>query len=315
MTDVKMEGKKRAYLRRAADASVSEIPDRSKRRYANSVSEDKGGSSSMRGGCAAKYAAANPELPCTSHNLKKGEIDYGDLRSDHDLPGECTADDCESVVNECIYNAYESAAGFDEEQMDNDSDGGLSQDHLANSSDCCSIASDTESSIDETDGYVWETEFASNEFYSLHEDAGRKRTTTLDDRFFEPLYNGAEVTIFDYHISLFHFSLKHCLTKQGYKDLLKLVSQQLPSPNCALTSLYKLKKFFDHIFNEPAIEKHRYCSSCHHLLTKDEDATGTCPNKCSAVLEEFIICDIEYQLKAILSGLWVLVLSMAEVAT
>ena len=110
------------YLRRAADASVSEIPDRSKRRYANSVSEDKGGSSSMRGGCAAKYAAANPELPCTSHNLKKGEIDYGDLRSDHDLPGECTVDDLESVVNEC--NAYESA-GFDDDKIDNDSDAAL----------------------------------------------------------------------------------------------------------------------------------------------------------------------------------------------
>ena len=42
---------------------------------------------------------------------------------------------------------------------------------------CCSIASDTESSTDEMDDYVWETEFASNEFYSLHEDAqfvGRK---------------------------------------------------------------------------------------------------------------------------------------------
>ena len=305
MTDVKMEGKKRAYLRRAADTVVSEIPERSKRRY---VSQDKCGSSSMRGGWATKFAAAYPELPCTSHDLKKGEVDYGDLRSDCDLPGECTADDCERVVNESICDAYESVAGIDKEQMNRESDayGGLSEDHLANSSDCCSIASDSESSIDETDGYVWETEFSSNESYSLHEDAqqsaGKKRTTTLDDRFFEPLYIGAEVTIFDYHISLFHFSLKHCLTKRGYKDLLKLVSQQLPSPNSAITSLYKLKNFFGRIFNEPANEKHKYCSSCHHLFTKDEDATGTCPNQCCAVLEEFIICDIEFQLKAILSG-------------
>ena len=109
MTDVKMEGKKRAYLRRAADTVVSEIPERSKRRY---VSQDKCGSSSMRGGWATKFAAAYPELPCTSHDLKKGEIDYGDLRSDCDLPGECTADDCERVVNESICDAYESVAAL-----------------------------------------------------------------------------------------------------------------------------------------------------------------------------------------------------------
>ena len=125
-----------------------------------------------------------------------------------------------------ICDAYESVTGIDKEQMNRESDayGGLSQDHLANSSDCCSIASDSESSIDETDGYVWETEFSSNESYSLHEDAqqfaGKKRTTTLDNRFFEPLY---EVTIFDYHISLFHFSLKHCLTKQDKNKDIKIL--------------------------------------------------------------------------------------------
>lgn len=72
-----------------------------------------------------------------------------------------------------VCDAYESVAGFDKEQMNCESDayGGLSQEHLANSSDCCSIASDSESSIDETDGYMWETEFSSNESYSLHEDA------------------------------------------------------------------------------------------------------------------------------------------------
>ena len=68
---------------------------------------------------ATRFAAAYPELPCTSHDLKKGEIDYGDLCSDCDLPG---ADDCERVVNESICDAYESVAGIDKEQMNHESD-------------------------------------------------------------------------------------------------------------------------------------------------------------------------------------------------
>ena len=39
----------------------------------------------------------------------------------------------------------------------------------------------------------------------------------LDDTFFQPLYPGSDVTIFEYHTNLFHFSLKHCLTRRFVK--------------------------------------------------------------------------------------------------
>ena len=92
------------------------------------------------------------------------------------------------------------------------------------------------------------------------------------------------------------------------EDLLAAdISQQLPSPNSAMTSLYRLKRFFNHIFCEPVVEKHQYCCSVgHYLITKEEVETDlqhvVCLNNCNAPCEEFITCDIEFQLKAIMAG-------------
>ena len=57
---------------------------------------------------------------------------------------------------------------------------------------------------------------------------------------FEPLFQGLDVSSFDYHVPLKECALKHHITKEAYQDLLTLVAGILPSPNKALKSHYTI---------------------------------------------------------------------------
>lgn len=118
---------------------------------------------------------------------------------------------------------------------------------------------------------------------------------------FEPLYNGSDMSSFDYHTSLMEFTLKHHLTKQGYKDLLVLVARTLPTPNIAVKSEYVMRKYFHGaVCKTPKVTVHHHCSNCHHLFDPN-DSILQCPNICNAKTDRFVLCDLALQLKNMLS--------------
>jgi len=140
--------------------------------------------------------------------------------------------------------------------------------------------------------------------FSAQEDANTLQSVThldkVDDKYFEPLYEGATISIFDSYLFQLQFALRHSLTQKAFKELLELVSLHLPRPNKAPLSVYQLKKFFLNIFSCAKFTPHRYCSSCQHLLSSQE---AVCPNSClHSRVEEFILLDLESQLKEKLSG-------------
>ena len=123
-----------------------------------------------------------------------------------------------------------------------------------------------------------------------------------DNAIFKPLYNGAKMSSFDYHISLIEFTLKHHLTKQGYKDLLVLVTRSLPTPNIAETSEYVMRKYFTEVFETPQVTGHHYCSKCYYLFESNDPVLQR-PNKCNAKHDCFVLFDLAVQLKNKLSGM------------
>ena len=64
-----------------------------------------------------------------------------------------------------------------------------------------------------------------------------------------PLYPGTNLTIYEYHVKVFQFALKHNLTKYAYGDLLSLIQSVLPSSNSAITSLFKLNSLFSNLID------------------------------------------------------------------
>ena len=178
-----------------------------------------------------------------------------------------------------IDNSY-TGADF----RDVNSDDELSESDIDSLDSSNSYASDCSSSTSEVASHCSENEWAP------------------DNTIFQPLYNGAKMSSFDYHISLIEFTLKHHLTKQGYKDLLVLVARSLPTPNIAVTSEYVMRKYFTEAFETPQVSGHYYCSKCHYLF-QSNDSMLQCPNKCNVKQDRFVLCDLAVQLKNKLSGM------------
>ena len=116
----------------------------------------------------------------------------------------------------------------------------------------------------------------------------------------EPLYEGADVSIFDSHLLLFEFAIRHSLTKKAFSELIDLVATHLPRVAKPPASVYKLKQFFLHIFPDTASVTHKYCSKCHHLFG---DHDTVCENCCKAKVSQFIEIPISPQLKHKLEGI------------
>jgi hypothetical protein len=137
--------------------------------------------------------------------------------------------------------------------------------------------------------------------FQFSEDKGDNNVP--DSQCDRPLYPGTNLTIYEYHVKVFQFALKHNLTKHAYGDLLNLIQSVLPSSNSAITSLFKANSLFSNIIDpNKVIHHHKYCSFCHHLMMKTDDVNGKCPNGCDDTIEEFMICDIEIQMKSLMSG-------------
>lgn len=122
-------------------------------------------------------------------------------------------------------------------------------------------------------------------------------TSECADPLCQPLYDGAEVTIYDSYLLLMQHSLRHCLTKQAFGDLLKVVGMLLPNKSMVL--YYKLRKYFLDLFDDIVFEKHYCCSNCHSDL---EDKDGECCHGCNAIFIEFLTISVVSQLKRKIEG-------------
>ena len=116
------------------------------------------------------------------------------------------------------------------------------------------------------------------------------------------LYNGTKISVLQYHSIILQYSLKHCLSKTAVNDLLTFIADLLPRPNKAARSIYRHEKFFSVFEKQSFIEKHQFCTLCHHLFDETETL---CPNECISTIENFLICDIESQIQSALSGIYI----------
>ncbi len=121
--------------------------------------------------------------------------------------------------------------------------------------------------------------------------------TGLSSEYFGPLYDHADLTVFDSYLLLFQYSLRQSLTKKAFGELIQLVSVHLPCSSKSAESLYKLKGLFMKTYEDIKHIPYRYCCKCHHLME-----TTSCPSGCSASVEEFLHIPIQPQLKRKLEG-------------
>ena len=98
--------------------------------------------------------------------------------------------------------------------------------------------------------------------YTAEED-----TELIADPFSNPLYDGADISIFESYILGFEFAIRHTLTAKAFSELLQLIAVHVPSSAKMPRSVYCLKKFFLNLFPHAKSRIHSYCSSCHAVLT------------------------------------------------
>ena len=77
---------------------------------------------------------------------------------------------------------------------------------------------------------------------------------------FEPLYPGATLTVCGAFCVIMQFCIANKLPYTGITDLLKLLSLLCPSPNQIPSSVYILKKFFEHF--RPSHKHNKICIDC-----------------------------------------------------
>ena len=82
----------------------------------------------------------------------------------------------------------------------------------------------------------------------------------------QPLFPGSEISVFQSHLLIYQFYVKHSLTNQGCMDLLTLLKVHMPTSENLPTSLYSLKQFFSSLFPDLISSIHYYCSRCHCYL-------------------------------------------------
>lgn len=123
----------------------------------------------------------------------------------------------------------------------------------------------------------------------------RKASSFLPSTTDSPLYEGSEITVFESHLLLFQFSVRHSSSAKAFGELLQVVSAHLPPTAKFPKSVYTLKWFFRSLFPDLSTRAHSYCSCCLKLL---EEGTQCENHNCvSAKVETFITMPLESQLK------------------
>lgn len=189
-----------------------------------------------------------------------------------------------SNESEAVYSSDETSSTFN-------SSG--SSDETSSSS----ISSDSECDTDES-----ETSDTTDTAELSHGAEYECRLSSMKE-FHTPLYDNAELSVLDSHLLMYQYALRHCITTQAFTELIRLVETHMPRNSRAVSSLYKLRKFFEENFNDTKCQVYEYCSKCHRLI--DSEITGGvgCSSGCEeATINKFIYVPVEAQLKKKLEG-------------
>lgn len=111
------------------------------------------------------------------------------------------------------------------------------------------------------------------------------------DPLHQPLYDGADLTLWETYMLLMQHSVWHSLTRRAFGDLLKLVGMLLTSKS--KVSYYKLQKYFLDLYGNVGFTKRYCCARCHSSLTTKE---ATCPSEYKSTPTEFLTMSVESQL-------------------
>ena len=64
----------------------------------------------------------------------------------------------------------------------------------------------------------------------------------------EQSFSGSEICVFQKHLVIYQFNIKHCLTNEGRMELSVFVKVHMPMSDNLPTSAYTLKQFFATLF-------------------------------------------------------------------
>ena len=80
------------------------------------------------------------------------------------------------------------------------------------------------------------------------------------------LYSGAQLTVFQSHLLIFQYAVRHSLSVKAFTELLKLLSVHAPQGATIPKSVHNIKRYFLHAFPDASPVQHAYCSLCQRSL-------------------------------------------------
>lgn len=237
-------------------------------------------------------ASNGPASNCSDDDRWSLETSSTDSSSERESSNECdmystdatgSSEYDDSSTNECsgigstVTSEYDDSSGLDASSSESD--------HSS-----------------EFDGSSIESEDSSTEL-----DSDSKISTgpgsDIDEAQLQLLYPGADITVFDRHLLVFQYTIRHSPTKQAFSELLNLVSARLPRSAKLSPSVFKLKKYFTELLPHVESITHKYCCTC-HCLVQSTSAALVCENGCSpAKFNEFLEVPVAPQLKHKLEGI------------
>ena len=131
---------------------------------------------------------------------------------------------------------------------------------------------------------------------------------SMDDTFetrelFEPLYQGADITVCGAYCCIMQFATTNKLTYTAISELIKLLHLICPPQNKLPSSFYKLKKFFNR-FNV-AFTHQKVCTKCSAPMTAGTSQCATCQDNDDLdpkAVGDLIHVPIEKALKTVVSS-------------
>ena len=115
----------------------------------------------------------------------------------------------------------------------------------------------------------------------------------------QPLFPGSDISVFQSHLLLYQFHLKHGLTNEGCMELLTLLKMHMPMSDNLPTSSYTLKQFFAALFPDLISSIHYYCSRCHCYLEKSVSCSR-CVDE--STVDSFVSVPLQAQIKRKMEG-------------
>lgn len=268
----------------------------------------------------AKYHKITPDKPksdktgqadnssCASGStprlLVQTEIETSSLQSDCDSDLSSSEEsvfdgnyDQDTEINDCDQQIQnDSSLSLTEMNSDGSSFSSLitSSEEDINSSASDIDVSDSQNTSD-SDEYASEMAASSVDEHSDVENSLRNK---IDN----PLYDGCKFSQYKAYVLIMLYVTKNSLSKEGFDELLQLLSALLP-PNCKLPkSVYQLKETLKKCLNYKEPKQHFYCENCQQSLP-DKRACDreTCQGNQAKTLE-FYDLDMAEQLKRFFQG-------------